>query len=115
MVRVANSEVSPPHPGCILRERILPGLQLSVSQAARELRVARRAVHRVLAGTAAVTPERAARIARLSGPQPQFWLNLQQEHDRWYAEQALAGVLQLIPAHTPPALLQIEIGPSHDG
>src|SRR5215218_9648286 len=110
MVRVPNSASAPPHPGRILRDRILPALQLSVSQAARELRVARQTVHRVLAGTAAVTPEMAARIARLSGTHPQFWLNLQQKHDLWYAEQALAGVLQQIPAHTLPMPLQVEIG-----
>jgi plasmid maintenance system antidote protein VapI len=54
-------------------------------------------------------------MARPSGTQPQFWLYLQQTDDLWYAEQARAGVLQQIPAHTPPAPSRIEIGPSHDG
>jgi addiction module HigA family antidote len=53
---------APLHPGFLLRYQVLPGLDLSVSQAARELRIARQTLHRVLAGTAAITPEMAARL-----------------------------------------------------
>ena len=49
-----HAAVIPPHPGLVLRDRVLPGLQLSVSRAARELRIARQTLHRVLAGTTAV-------------------------------------------------------------
>lgn len=107
--------LSPPsHPGWILRDRVLPGLGLSVSQAARELRIARQTLHRVLAGTAAVSPEMATRLARLSGTSPRFWLDRQQQHDLWHAEQALVGVLGLIPTHTLPAALQKEMGLRYD-
>ncbi|WP_322883859.1 HigA family addiction module antitoxin [Microvirga lotononidis] len=98
----------------MLRDQVLPGLGLSVSQAARELRVARQTLHRVLAGTAAVSPEMATRLARLSGTAPQFWLDLQQRYDLWHAEQALAGVLTLIPTHSLPPAVQAEIGLRHD-
>jgi antitoxin HigA-1 len=97
-----------------LRDRVLPGLGLSISQAARELRIARQTLHRILAGTAAVSPEMAARLARLSGTTPHLWLDRQQQHDLWHAEQALAGVLGLIRPHTLPAALQKEIGLLHD-
>lgn len=106
---------SPSHPGWILRDRVLPALGLSVSQAARELRIARQTLHRVLAGTAAVSPDMAARLARLSGTTPRFWLAWQQQHDLWQAEKALHGVLELIPTHTLPVALQAEIGLPHDG
>ena len=105
---------APPHPGWILRDRILPGLNLSVSQAARELRIARQTLHRVLAGTAAISPEMAIRLARLSGTTPHLWLDWQQRHDVWRAEQALDGVLKLIPAHTLPTAIRSEIGLPHD-
>ncbi len=105
---------APPHPGSVLRDRILPGLDLSISQAARELRIARQTLHRILAGTVAVTPEMATRLARLSGTTPQFWLTLQQQHDLWHAEQALAGELKLIPAHALPPAIQSEIERRHD-
>lgn len=110
--RDARSQ-GPLHPGWILRDRILPGLSLSVSQAARELRIARQTLHRVLAGTAAVSPEMAVRLARLSGTAPQFWLSLQQHYDLWHAEQALAAMLPLIPTHSLPAAVKAEIGSSY--
>lgn len=90
----------PPHPGRILRDNVLPGLGLSVSQAARELRIARQTLHRVLAGTVSVAPEMAARLARLSGTTATFWLTLQQHDDLWRVEKALSGELKLIPTHT---------------
>ena len=114
MARIRDAARSvPPHPGRILRDRILPGLDLSISQAARELRIARQTLHRVLAGTAAVSPEMATRLARLSGTTPHFWLGLQQQYDLWHAEQALTGIIGLIPTHTLPAALQKEIGLRH--
>jgi addiction module HigA family antidote len=103
------STVPPSHPGRSLRDRVLPGLGLSVSQAARELGVARSTLHRVLAGEAAVTPEMAARLARLSGVPARHWLARQQEHDLWHTERALADVLRRIPAHRLPGTLGEEI------
>ena len=104
---------APPHPGWVLRDQVLPGLDLSVSQAARELRIARQTLHRVLAGTAAVTPEMATRLARLFGTDPQFWLTLQQQHDLWHAERALASVLKLIPTHPLPPAVKTQIDLRH--
>lgn len=95
----------PIHPGAVLRDRVLPGLGLSVIQAARELHICRQTLHRILAGSAAVTPDMAARLARLSGVPARFWLDLQQAHDLAHAEASLAEMLPRIPAHAlPPAL-----------
>ena len=111
MARVQTTMLpGPPHPGRILRDRVLPGLELSVSQAARELRIARQTLHRVLAGSVAVTPEMATRLARLSGTTPIFWLTLQQHHDLWQAEKALSRELRLIPSHRLPDAIRTEIG-----
>jgi len=81
-----------------------------VSQAARELRITRQTLHRVLAGTVCVTPEMATRLARLSDTTPAFWLTLQQRHDLWWAEKALSGELSLIPTHSLPTTIRTEIG-----
>ena len=43
-----------------MREDVLPELKMSVSEAARQLRVSHQTLHRILAGTAAVTPGRPA-------------------------------------------------------
>jgi addiction module HigA family antidote len=54
----------PTHPGAILREDVLPALNLSVSEAARQLRVTRQTLHRVLAETSGVSPEMAVRLGK---------------------------------------------------
>jgi plasmid maintenance system antidote protein VapI len=56
----------------------------------------------------------ATRLARLSGTTAQFWLTLQQQHDLWHTERALAGELKLIPAHALPPAIQSEIERRHD-
>ena len=98
----------------ILRDRVLPGLGLSVSQAARELRVTRQTLHRILAGTVGLTPDMASRLAHFSGTPPQFWLGLQQQHDLWRVGITLADELRLIPTHTLPLAVQADIGRFHE-
>ena len=95
---------SPPvHPGEILREDVLPALRLSVTEAARQLGVARQTLHRILSGKAAVTPEMAVRLGKFCGNGPRLWLRLQQTYDLWHAEQLLAGDLERIPTHKTAA------------
>jgi len=95
---------SPPiHPGEILREDVLPALRLSVTDAARQLGVARQTLHRVLAEQAAVTPAMAVRLGKFCGNGPGLWLRLQQTCDLWHAERLLADAVARIPSHRPAA------------
>jgi len=91
----------PTHPGVILREDVLPSLGLSVTEAARQLRVSRQTLHRILAGTSAVTPEMAIRLGKFCGNGAGLWLRMQEAFDLWHAERRLAKELDKIPAHTP--------------
>lgn len=96
---------APVHPGEILREDVLPSLELSVSEAARRLGVSRQQLHRVLACTHPITTEMALRIGKLVGNGPMLWLRLQQACDLWRVEQCLEDELAKIkPAnltHSP--------------
>ncbi len=89
----------PTHPGEILREDVLPALHLSVSEAARQLRVTRQTLHRVLAGKSGVSPDMAVRLGKFCGNGPGFWLRMQQTFDLWHAEKRLREELEKIPAH----------------
>jgi antitoxin HigA-1 len=89
----------PTHPGEILREDVLPELRLSVSEAARQLRVTRQTLHRILSGRSAVTPEMALRLGRFCGNGPDLWLRMQQAHDFWCAREELRAELDQIPEH----------------
>lgn len=85
------------HPGTLLRDHVLPGLQLSVSQAARDLGVARQTLHRILAGNAAISTEMAARLERFCGVSSEFWLDCQHRYELQRAKTELASVLTRIP------------------
>lgn len=91
---------TPTHPGAILREDVLPALNLSVSEAARQLKVSRQTLHRVLAGKAAVSPEMAVRLGRFCGNGPGLWLRMQQTYDLWHAQQRLEGEIEAIPSYS---------------
>jgi len=86
----------PVHPGEILKEDVLPNLELSVSEAARRLGVSRQQLHRILNCTHPITVEMALRIGKLAGNGPGLWLRMQQNHDLWFAEQALSDELEFI-------------------
>lgn len=89
----------PIHPGEILREDVLPALRISVSQAARELRVSRQTLHAILAERKGITPEMALRIGKFAGNGPDIWLRMQQTHDLWRLARELAEDLAKIPQH----------------
>jgi addiction module HigA family antidote len=89
---VALKRALPPtHPGEILREDVLPALDLSVMDAAAKLGVTRQTVHRIIArrNPRPVTPEMAARLGKLCGNGPRLWLNLQSAYDLWHAERRI--------------------------
>jgi len=100
----------PVHPGLVLRDRVLPGLRLTVTDAARKLRISRQTLHTILAGKASVTPDTALRLACHSDTEPRAWLALQQAYDLWHAKQRLADILRDMPVHPLPNSLQTEIG-----
>jgi addiction module HigA family antidote len=86
----------PTHPGEILREDVLPALDLSVTEAAKAMKVSRQTLHRILAGKAGVTPEMALRLGKFCGNGPDIWLRMQESFDLWHARRAIAGELSLI-------------------
>jgi addiction module HigA family antidote len=80
---------------------VLPALGLSISEAARQLRISRQTLHRILAGRSAVTPEMAVRLGRFCGNGPGLWLRMQEAYDLFNAERLLVKELEKIPAHGP--------------
>ena len=87
----------PVHPGILLRDEVLPALGLSVSEAARQLRVSRQTLHRIMGATHAISPEMAVRLGKFCGNGPDLWLRMQAAYDLWHAEQSLREELEFIP------------------
>ena len=94
---VRGSMHEPSHPGLLFAD-ILPELgRHTIGEIATFLGVSRQTLHRVMAGTAAVTPEMAVRIGKLCGNGPELWINMQTARDVWLAKQRLAKDLEKIP------------------
>jgi len=98
------------HPGRLLRHHVFPALHLSISQAARDLGVARQTLHRILAGDAAITLEMAVRLERLCGVRSAFWLERQQRHELPRIKEGIADALTRIPARLLPENVIEQIG-----
>ncbi len=90
----------PTHPGEILREDMLKGLGLSVSEAARRLGVSRQQLHRILACTHPITTEMALRIGKFAGNGPGLWLRMQQNYDLWHTTKKISVQLSKIQTVT---------------
>ena len=84
------------HPGEILREDILPEINMSVSKLAEHLNISRMTVNRLVNERQSVTPDMALRLGKLFGNSPDFWLNLQNAYDLSKAEHSMAMELKKI-------------------
>ena len=91
----------PVHPGEILREDVLPVLNLSVTETARKLDVSRQQLHRVLACTHPITTDMALRIGKFAGNGPELWLRMQQAYDLWHDERRMEEELSKIEPVAP--------------
>ena len=94
----------PTHPGEILREDVLKGLGLSVSETARRLGVSRQQLHRILACTHPITTEMALRIGKFAGNGPGLWLRMQQNYDLWHTTEKISVELSKIETVTEDKL-----------
>ncbi|OGI62754.1 MAG: addiction module antidote protein, HigA family [Candidatus Muproteobacteria bacterium RBG_16_60_9] len=95
-------KVAPTHPGEILREDVLPALDMSVAEAAQALHVSRQTLHRILAGTMAVSPEMAVRLGKFCGNGPELWLRMQAAYDLWHAQKRLRAEVKRISTRKAP-------------
>ncbi|MHC1726713.1 MAG: HigA family addiction module antitoxin [Syntrophobacteraceae bacterium] len=94
---VAEAPLMPPvHPGAVLREDVIPEMNISVSEFAQRIGVSRQMLHRILAETGSITPEMALRIGRFLGNGPSLWLHMQEEFDLWQSERKIRDALDAI-------------------
>lgn len=102
---ITNTErrqISPSHPGEMLRKDFMPDYGLTASSLATALGVSRQTIHELLREQRAVTPLMALRLARLFGNSAAFWLNAQQALELWQSEQSYQDELrhiQPLPVH----------------
>jgi addiction module HigA family antidote len=78
---------NPPHPGEIIRDFCIEPLNLTVTEAAESLGVARKTFSMLLNGKSGISPEMALRLSKVFGRTPEGWLRLQLQYDLWRAKK----------------------------
>jgi addiction module HigA family antidote len=78
---------NPCHPGEILKEDYLVPLELSVTDVAEALGVARQSLSALINGRAGVSAEMAIRLSKAFDTTPELWVDLQKQYDLWIAKQ----------------------------
>jgi addiction module HigA family antidote len=71
----------PTHPGEVLLEEFLKPMSISQVAFARHIGVPLQRINEIVRGKRGVTPDTAWRFAQAFGTTPEFWMNLQINHD----------------------------------
>lgn len=77
----------PVHPGEILREEYIKERNLTITEVAAGLGIARNNLSAVCNERAGISPELAVKLSEAFENTPQFWINLQKNYELWHAEQ----------------------------
>lgn len=87
MKMLRNAKRKPTHPGAVLREDVLPALEISQTELAKRLGMSRVSVSERLLEKRALSADMAARIAILTNTTPGSWLRMQEAVDLWVLER----------------------------
>ena len=87
MKSLRDPKRKPTHPGAVLREDLLPHLQLTQAQFAERMGVSRLTVSEILHEKRGVSAEMAVRIAKVLRTTPETWLRMQEARDLWDVQQ----------------------------
>lgn len=71
----------PPHPGTILKEDVLPDLDMTVHAFAQHPGVKRAGVSELINGKKPVTQDMAIRLGKALGTGARYWLAMQMQYD----------------------------------
>ncbi len=81
--------IKPTHPGELVREDILPELDMSKTKIAMALGISRQTLYDILNEKQPVTAEMAVRFGKFFGNGARFWLNMQRNYDLAIAEASI--------------------------
>jgi addiction module HigA family antidote len=80
---------APTHPGALLRDDILPAIEMGKSALANALGISRQHLYDILNEKKPISPEVAARLGKAFGDGAGVWLRMQAAYDAWHAERTV--------------------------
>lgn len=90
------------HPGQVLAHK-LDAVGVSPTELARQLHVPPNRITQIIHGQRGITGDSALRLAHWFGTQPEFWMNLQAQHDLRVAAKEAGREIRSLPRN-PVAL-----------
>ena len=96
--RNLTAGLPPVHPGALLREDVLPSVDISKSEIAKALGISRAQLYAILSERAPVTASMALRLGRFFGNGPELWLNMQSNYDLETLSRTMAREIDRIPS-----------------
>lgn len=90
---MAKRKFAPMHPGVVLAEDCLTGLEINQYRLAKGIGVSPRRINEIVQGKRSITADTALRLGKFFGMEAQFWMNLQSHYDLEVAKDAIAGKL----------------------
>jgi addiction module HigA family antidote len=78
-----NRKRRPIHPGELLREEVLPHLEISQGHLAERLNVSRQTINEIVTEKRSVTMDMAYRFGKLFNMDPSTWIRMQEAVDAW--------------------------------
>jgi addiction module HigA family antidote len=97
MKSLRNPKQRPTHPGAVLREDVLPALNMTHTELARLLNVSRLSVSELINEKRAMSPAMAVKIGALFDTSAESWLLMQQALDLWEVRQHQTGPAMVKP------------------
>lgn len=96
-----NGKRCPTHPGILLREDVLPALNLTKSRAADLLGVSRAYLYRLLDGDVPMSVEMCLKVGKFAGNGGRLWWNMQATYNLWQAEHdpKIRKVVKQVPSY----------------
>ncbi|MFC9358542.1 HigA family addiction module antitoxin [Rhodococcus sp. NPDC057014] len=91
-----TTDLSPIHPGEILREDFLEPFGVTQNRLATIIGVPPRRINEIVLGKRSITADTALRLAKVFGNSAQFWLNIQDRYDLDLAADKLGDTLAKI-------------------
>lgn len=88
--------MAPVHPGLVLKGLYLEPMEITITQAAGQLGIARKTLSQLVNGHMGISAEMAIRLSKALNTTPQLWMNMQQGYDLWVAEKK-SDSLHIVP------------------
>ena len=85
---MAKRKFDPVHPGVVLAEDFLKGMEISQYRLAKGIGVPPRRINEIVQGKRSITADTALRLGKFFGMEAQFWMNLQLACDLYDASHS---------------------------